>query len=233
MLLHGGGQTRTAWNERGYVDRLSKKFTVITVDQRGTGDSGKPTAPDAYALDRVLADYLAVADAAGAKRFHLWGFGHGATIGRYLAARSDRVISAVLTGATMGPSLTGIVKDAIVAMRAKWQPLLTANAAGTLDLKTLSPSDRAAWDSGTALSVLALAALLDYPPLEPSEIKVPTLWIMGTGDSGAAENAKAYEGKLAGTKVTLKLLSLNYSECFVRIDEALALVEPFFASAGS
>ena len=42
MLLHGGGQTRHSWNELGYVDRLSKKFTVIRVDLRGSGDSGRP-----------------------------------------------------------------------------------------------------------------------------------------------------------------------------------------------
>jgi pimeloyl-ACP methyl ester carboxylesterase len=134
LLLHGGGQTRTTWNESGYVDRLSKRFTVIAMDQRGTGDSDKPATPEAYALDRVLADVLAVADAAGAQRFHLWGYGHGATVARYLAARSDRVISAVLVGATMGPAVTGLVKDAIVAMRSKWQPLMEARRDGTLDV---------------------------------------------------------------------------------------------------
>lgn len=232
MLLHGGGQTRTAWNERGYVDRLSKRFTVITVDQRGSGDSDKPATAEAYALDRVLADLLAVADSTGAKRFHLWGYGHGASVGRYLAARSDRVISAVLVGATMGPTVTGIVKDAIVAMRTKWQPLLEAKQAGTLDLNTLSPGDRSALNGGTPLAALALGALVDYPSLEPGDIKTPTLWVVGGVDTSVMENVKTYEGKLAGTNVSLKLLSsANYSDCFVKIDEVLAAVEPFLAQA--
>jgi dipeptidyl aminopeptidase/acylaminoacyl peptidase len=42
VLIHGGGQTRRSWNERGYVDRLSKSFRVIALDLRGSGDSDRP-----------------------------------------------------------------------------------------------------------------------------------------------------------------------------------------------
>ncbi len=233
LLLHGGGQTRRAWNEGGYVDRLSKRFTVITMDQRGSGDSDKPDTVEAYALDRILADVIAVADAAGAKRFHLWGFGHGASIARYLAARSDRVISAVIASATMGPTVTGVVKDAIILMRKKWQPMLDAKRAGTLDPKTLSAGDRAALE-GTALSALALGALVEYPPLEPGEIKAPALWLVGGTDTSVMENVKTYEGKLAGTNVTLKILgSASYSDSFVKIQDVVAEVEPFLMKAAT
>jgi pimeloyl-ACP methyl ester carboxylesterase len=234
LLLHGGGQTRTSWAERGYVDRLAKKFTVIRMDLRGSGDSGRPDTIGAYALDTVLADILAVADAAGAKRFHLYGFGHGASIGRYLAARSDRVISAVLVGADMGPTISGPVKEAIQSMRAKWEPMLEAHKAGTLDLKTLSPGDRDAWEHGVALSAIALGALVDYPPVQPADIKAPTLWLIGAADASGLENAKQFEGKLSGTKVTFKQLSgLSYSDSFSRIDPVLAEVEPFLASTAA
>jgi pimeloyl-ACP methyl ester carboxylesterase len=231
MLLHGGGQTRKSWSDRGYVERLSKRFRVIAVDLRGSGESDKPATPAAYELDRVLADLLAVADAAGVKRFHVWGFGHGATIGRYLAARSDRVMSMVMVGADMGPAVSGIVKDALTGMRAKWQPLLDAQKAGTFDVKTLSPGDRAAWDGGIATSSLALWALLDYPPLEPADIKVPTLWVVGSADQTAMANVKEYEAKLAGTQVKLETLSgASYSDSFAKIDVVLEQVEPFLAS---
>jgi pimeloyl-ACP methyl ester carboxylesterase len=230
MLLHGGGQTRRAWNDAGYVDRLSKRFTVITVDLRGSGDSDMPDAASAYALDRVLADLTAVADAAGATRFHVWGFGHGATIGRYLAARSDRVISAILVAATMGPPVTGMAKDAMIAMRAKWQPLLEAKRAGTLDPNTLSPGDRAALEGGTARTAVSLGALVDYPALEPADIKAPTLWLVGADDGPTMRNAKEYEAKLTGTKVTLKVLSSTiYTDSFLKIEFVFAAVEPFLA----
>jgi pimeloyl-ACP methyl ester carboxylesterase len=227
MLIHGGGQTRHSWQQLGYVDRLKNRFTVITLDLRGYGDSDKPLKPDAYKLETVLADLLAVADAAGAAKFHLWGFGHGATIGRYLAAQSDRVLGAVLVGATMGPTMTGILKDAVTGMRAKWQPLVDAHQAGKLDIQKLSASDRAAWESGVPVTALSLGAMIDYPALEPGELKTPTLWLVAADDS-AAENAKGYEGKLTGTSVTLKVLGgMNYSDSFNRIDEMLKEVEPF------
>lgn len=230
LLIHGGGQTRRSWNDRGYVDALSKEFTVITVDLRGSGDSDKPKVPEAYALDRVLADLTAVADAAKAPRFHIWGFGHGATVGRYLAAQSDRVISAVLVGATMGPPVVGIVKDAIIGMRAKWQPLALAQQAGTLDLKPLSEGDKAAWSSGIAVTALSLGALVDYPALEPSEIKAPTLWLVGASDEDTRKNASEYEGKLQGTKVTFAALDgMAYSDTFSRAAPVLAKVRPFLA----
>ena len=107
IALHGGGYSARSWADRGFVDKLKERFTMITPDQRGIADSDKPTTLEGYALDKMLDDVLAVADAAGAKRFHLWGFGHGATIGRYLAARSDRVISAVLVSADFVSRLPG------------------------------------------------------------------------------------------------------------------------------
>jgi len=235
MLLHGGGQTARAWADRDYVTKLKGSFTLFSPDQRGTGDSGKPATLEAYALDTMLADALAVADAAGATRFHVYGFGHGATLARYLAARSDRVISAVLVANEFGPALGGTVKDAVTGMRAKWLPLVQQQTAGTLKVDALSLSDRTAWDNGIAVSAMSLGAMLDYPALEPAEIKVPTLWLVGQMDTTAMENAKAYEGKLAGTKVTFKALSgASYTDSFAKSEVPLAEALPFLkAQAGT
>ncbi|MDH4065508.1 MAG: hypothetical protein OEW19_14005, partial [Acidobacteriota bacterium] len=121
-----------------------------------------------------------------------------------------------------------------LAMRARWQPLLDQQKAGTLDLTKLSPGDRDAWKSGVAVSAMALGALAEYPPLEPADIKAPTLWLIGAADESGVEHAKAYEGKLAGTKVTFKAVSgLSYSDSFARIEPILAEVEPFLASTGA
>src|SRR5262249_51174679 len=64
LLLHGGGQTRRVWREHGYVARLRESFTVVSVDIRGSGESDKPDGVEAYAIDRMTDDILAVADAA-------------------------------------------------------------------------------------------------------------------------------------------------------------------------
>jgi hypothetical protein len=117
-------------------------------------------------------------------------------------------------------------------MRTRWLPILEAQAAGTLDKSTLSPGDMMALEGGVGISAMMLGAMVDYPELEPSEIKVPTLWLIGGADASAMENVKAYEPKLKGTSVTLKLLDgLSYSDSFSRIEPAMAAAEPFLKAA--
>jgi pimeloyl-ACP methyl ester carboxylesterase len=141
MLLHGAGQAKIEWQRTDYVKRLAPNFTVISADLRGNGESDKPTKVEAYALDRFVEDLLAVADAAGAKQFHVWGFAYGGIVGRYLAANSDRVRSLAYIGVPMGPAVSGVYKDAITGFRARWQPVIAAQEAGKLDRSTISPGD--------------------------------------------------------------------------------------------
>ncbi|HJS73709.1 MAG TPA: alpha/beta fold hydrolase, partial [Vicinamibacteria bacterium] len=124
MLLHGGGQTRKSWHDAGYVSRLSREFTVVAVDLRGSGESDHPVNASAYAVDRLCEDLIAVADEAGISRFVLWGFSYGANVGRYLAARSDRVSAMVYIGIPFGPAATGAFRQYIVDTRAKWSPVI-------------------------------------------------------------------------------------------------------------
>ena len=220
VLLHGAGQNRQEWARTDYVKRLAPNFTVITLDLRGNGESDKPVKQDAYAVDRLVEDVLAVADAAGAQRFHLWGFAYGAIVGRYVAAKSDRVKSLAYIGIPMGAAASGVYKDAISGFKARWQPIIAAQEAGTLNRSTLSPGDyEALTKGGVKLAVAWQGALLEYPPMEPADFKVPTLWLVSTGDTDAAASAKAYEGKLANTKVTLATIEgPSHSETLQRID---------------
>ena len=220
MLLHGAGQTRQEWARTDYVKRLAPNFTVISVDLRGNGESDKPLKVESYAIDRQIEDLLAVADAAGAQRFHLWGYAHGGIIARYLAQRSDRVKSLAYIAIPFGPAATGVYKDAITGFRARWQPIIAAHDANTLNRSTISPGDyEALTKGGIKLAFAWQGALLEYPPVEPAELKVPTLWVVATGDTDAMASVKTYEPKLAGTKVTLATIDgPTHSETLQRID---------------
>lgn len=138
LLLHGGGQTRRVWHETGYVDRRRARFTVVAVDLRGHGESDKPTTVEAYQIDCLCEDLLAVADAAGAGRFTIWGFSYGANVGRYLAARSDRVQAMAIMGIPFGAAASGTFRQTILDIRTKWVPVIQAQRAGTFDANTLS-----------------------------------------------------------------------------------------------
>ena len=111
ILLHGGGMTRRSWHEAGYVARLAKEFTVVTLDIRGNGESDKPATIEAFAPARLNQDVLAVANAVKAERFAIWGFSYGANVGRYLAAVSDRVRGMVYIGIQFGPGAEGMFRE--------------------------------------------------------------------------------------------------------------------------
>jgi pimeloyl-ACP methyl ester carboxylesterase len=205
MLLHGGGQTRRVWHDAGYVERLASNFTVITVDLRGNGDSDKPSEKAAYAIERLTDDLLAVADDARAARFGVWGFSYGANIGRYLAVRSDRVSSMVYIGIAFGPPIDPAFRQ-IIEQRIQ---------DGT------APPVVAAWTS----------ALLDYPSVEPGDMRPPTLWVVGTRNPAAFESAQQYAAALHDTRVQLVFLDgLTHPQELERIDQLLPKALDFIAA---
>jgi pimeloyl-ACP methyl ester carboxylesterase len=199
MLLHGGGQTRRVWHEQGYVERLAREFTVITVDFRGNGDSDKPSTKAAYAVERLVEDLVAVADKAGTARFTVWGFSYGANIGRYLATSSvglKRVQAMVYIGIPFGPPVDPQFRDLILARLRD----------------PATPPVSAAWTG----------ALLDYPPVEPSDLKCPTLWVVGTANTPAYDSARRYRERLDGTPVELVTFDgLTHPQEQSRIDDVL------------
>ena len=68
---------------------------VIAPSYRGHGDSDKPV--QGYTLDEFAKDLLAVADAAGARRFVLVGFSMSSKFAQYIAAvHPERVLGLVL-----------------------------------------------------------------------------------------------------------------------------------------
>ena len=48
VLQHGFSDSLESWYDFGYVDALKPDYTLILVDARGHGQSGKPHDPDAY-----------------------------------------------------------------------------------------------------------------------------------------------------------------------------------------
>ncbi len=73
----------------GYYDRLTGRYRVVVMADT---DIGSLTA------DRLCADILAVADAAGVDRFAWFGFSFGSVVGLQLASRTDRLSALVCGG---------------------------------------------------------------------------------------------------------------------------------------
>jgi len=105
-----------------FMGRLAERFTVIRYDKPGCGLSDRDGVDLSFAGQVAAA--LAVADAAGADRFSLFGASQGGQVAAAIAARHpDRVAALVLYGTcASGQDLApAAVRDSVVALvRAHW-----------------------------------------------------------------------------------------------------------------
>ena len=108
LFCHGLGSVSDAW--AGWLPALVDRYRVLRFDLRGHGRSPWPGADAALTFDMLCDDVLAVADAAGMKRFHLVGESIGGTIALACAARHpDRLQTlTVSNGAHLGASIEAV-----------------------------------------------------------------------------------------------------------------------------
>lgn len=155
----------------GYLDRLTDRYRVLRVDYPSIGGS-RDIAPEDLTADRVCADLLAVASAAGFDRFAYWGYSWGAAVGLQLAARCDRLSALVLGG---WPPLGAPYASILQATRLK-QPDPEPSS-----MKVLRSKDQyRQWES-------FFASLQDWPEAESvARIACPKLLYFG-GDGDLVE----------------------------------------------
>jgi pimeloyl-ACP methyl ester carboxylesterase len=232
ILLHGGGSRRQEWRDAGYVERLQDNFTVVTIDLRGHGESDQPTEPADYAIDKMVQDVLAVADACGSERFTIWGFSFGSRVGRYIASRSERVAKIVLMGATLGVGISDDFRREIAEFCQHWPPILQAQREGALDLDSLSQDDRGFLQRFNVAAMMAWGqAMLNWPAVDPIDFLCPALWLVGAEDRMAMISARAYEPFLPGSKVQLHSVDgLDHGQTFDEIDKVFATMLAFTQS---
>jgi pimeloyl-ACP methyl ester carboxylesterase len=107
LLVGGWPQTWYAWRE--VMPALARRHTVVAVDPRGAGLSGKPD--DGYDAGTLAADLVALMAALGHDRFDVAGHDVGMWTGYALAADhpervgSLAVVDAIIPGLTPTPSV--------------------------------------------------------------------------------------------------------------------------------
>jgi pimeloyl-ACP methyl ester carboxylesterase len=138
VLVHGFGSSRVQnWKSTGWYGGLTGAgFSIVAMDCRGHGESGKPHDPQVYSHDRMADDVTQVMDACGLSSALICGYSMGGFIGlRLLAAHPQRVIRLALAGvgenylrdditspqarAALADALTTQDKDSITDPRAK------------------------------------------------------------------------------------------------------------------
>jgi len=86
LLLHGFPQSSYQWRFQLPV-LAAAGFRAVAPDQRGYSPGARPEEVEAYHLDRLAEDAVAMADVLGADRFHLVGHDWGGFLAWMVAAR--------------------------------------------------------------------------------------------------------------------------------------------------
>ena len=137
LLLHGFPEFSAAWRKQ--VDALvASGHRVVAPDQRGYGESDKPTDIRDYRLEVLAADVVAIADALGWRRFSLVGHDWGGIVAwRVAADHPIRILRLVIlnapnldvVGAHVLRSPMQLVKSSYVAFfQLPWLPELALSA---------------------------------------------------------------------------------------------------------
>ena len=107
LFHHGVGASIGCW--AGWIPVLAGRYRLVRFDMRGHGASPVP-ADFIWSLDGMVEDLLAVADAAGAARFHLVGESVGGTVALACAARNGGRLQSltVCNGAHFGGSIRNV-----------------------------------------------------------------------------------------------------------------------------
>ena len=120
LLLHGHPQTHVIWHR--VAPALAQRFTVVLMDLRGYGDSGRP-APDAehivYSKREMAADAMAVMQHHGFDRFQVLAHDRGARVAHRLAADHPQAVERMLL-LDIAPTLAMYENTSEAFARAYW-----------------------------------------------------------------------------------------------------------------
>lgn len=236
VLVHGTALSQAIWRGFGYVRDLAVDHTVITLDLRGHGRSGKPHESSAYGAEAFVGDVLAVLDALGIERAHYVGYSLGGRVGFSLATtRPERMLSFVSAGGSPRTSpgtfdrvffagcIAVLEADGMEGFLDAWEASVDGR---------LSTTTRAAF---VANDPLALAAYMreserdaGVPDAALVGIRVSTLLLAGTRDG---ERMRAAEHALALlSAATLHALDGATHSDTLRHPDALPAIRAFLAA---
>jgi pimeloyl-ACP methyl ester carboxylesterase len=113
-LVMGYRLNSAAWPAK-FIQQLARRFTVITFDNRGTGQSDKPV--DGYAIASMARDVYGVLDELGAAEVHLLGYSMGGAIAQeFVRQFPERVAKLILCATLAGGPQASYAKSSVVSV---------------------------------------------------------------------------------------------------------------------
>jgi pimeloyl-ACP methyl ester carboxylesterase len=213
LLLHGFPQTADSW--RRVLPALGRAgFRAVAPHLRGVSPGARPAQREAYASEPLVADVLGIADALGARRFHLVGHDWGGALAWQVAARHrDRLRSLSVVSTPHPLAFRRALDDPATdqAARSGYMAVFRTEGAGE-DLwlgrgapglsEIYAAAGLSAEEAAPCVAAFsdraALTAFLNWyragDPADPNgqPVRTPTLYVWSTGDPALGREAAAW-----------------------------------------
>ncbi len=102
VLIHGWGADGSEWGAYGWEALLAHRHRLFMPDVRGHGRSSKPHEAQAYAMDALAIDVIALLEQTDTARADVFGYSMGGAIALWLAARWPTRVGRLVVGAPSG-----------------------------------------------------------------------------------------------------------------------------------
>lgn len=193
VLIHGFPLNRAMW--RPQMDALRDRFTVITPDLRGFGESSRPLADPS--MDTYAGDVLALLDALRHERVALAGLSMGGYVAfRVVARAAGRIGSLIIADSRAGPdsdearqrrhaAIRRIRSEGPDAFLNEFTAQLVGPTTKAQRPEVLESVRRIVGKPPASSLTAALAALAGRPDSRPllASITAPTLVLVGEEDT--------------------------------------------------
>ena len=234
VLVHGSGLSRGTWRGLGYLRDLQRDFTVVALDMRGHGKSGKPHDADSYSMDLHRGDIEAVLEATGLAPAHYVGYSFGARIGLSIAAHTPGLLR---TLTTVGGSWAPMNGNIGATFAPDWHEALTTGGMarfverwGETIGRPIDPETRLAFmhDDPEALAAFFTAAEtgggLTVDQLD--SVTVPTLLLAGTRDVDRHRESQEAARRMPAA-VFYSLVGQDHASSLLPVDQVTDLLRTF------
>jgi 3-oxoadipate enol-lactonase len=223
------------------LPELAARFRVLRYDMRGHGLSEAPAGIDAYTVDDLAGDVLALADALAIGTFHYCGLSIGGMVGQRLGARApDRVRSLALCNTAMKVGAPEVYRDRADAVRRnglesiadgvleRWftAGFLERNPDVARGMRTMLIRNSVAGYAGCCRALAAMDLAADV-----RRIACPTLVVAGAQDQATPPDAgRAIAAAVGGAKF-VEIPDCPHISAIERPADVTAALTGFFASA--
>jgi pimeloyl-ACP methyl ester carboxylesterase len=186
LLIHGfASNGRVNWVNTGWVKTLQDAgFRVITIDNRGHGESEKLYNPDLYSASDMAEDARRLLDHLDIGRAHVMGYSMGARIAAFLTINHPLHVGAAIFAGLASRMITGVGGGAEIARGLE--------ASSLLDVTDVTARAFRIFAEQTRGDLKALAACIKSSRAKITEemlanIKNPVLVVVGEKDDVAGD----------------------------------------------